>query len=566
MPNSTLAGTHTFVDTPECTVTIAGRKLPFVARWLLPCMALACALLAGCSNVEVPDLAADVEREQIIPKDWQPIPLRVGLAPFRSALEMDERRHNVEDTKRWVLTPDNDRLNGPEGLHRQLLETLRTYRMFERIDPIDGATPDTPREELESAALRQGLDLVIIPTVKRHDVGYVDSNGAYGWNMFVWWMVSPIFSWWIADEDFDAHLHVDLRLYPTTSDNELGSTRLQPPETIIRSLDDWDEGWNAFSIFSTPNHFDEENWVRIGKLLMPIAENEAKKSALRYATRDLKQLSQDEAFLAGIRRRVALVVGIDGTGTPPQPLSRFAVRDAQAFAAQFSDAINDGVPDGALRGIYGPQATRRGIEAAADDLARLARYNDDVLLVFCGVGTVDDRNRLAIVPAQPAGLPKLETLALEDLLDKLLVNKPRTLTLILDCSFVAPGDKRCALPTERARALAQGQSLFAAVLKRCADAGVKCLLFSATDATPGESAMPAMEIEDLGHGLFSSFMLQGLAGAADTNRDRQVSATELQRFVAERVERIANLEGSDQRAHTSIDPDRKDLNLPAWRR
>ncbi len=528
---------------------------------------LALCLLAGaCSNVEVPDLAADVENEQIIPKNWQPIALRVGLAPFRSALELDERRYNVEDTERWVLTPDNERLNGPDGLHRQLLETMRQYRMFERIDAIEGATPETPRAELESAALRQGLDLVIIPTLKRHDVGYVDSNAAYGWNMFVWWMVSPIFSWWIADEDFDAYLHVDLRLYPTTSDNELGGARLQPPEPIIRSLDDWDEGWNAFSIFSTPGHFDEENWVRIGGLLMPIAENEAKKAALRFATGELKQLSQDEAFLAGIRRRVALVVGVDGTGTPPQPLSRYAVRDAQAMAAQFSDALNDGVPAGALRGVYGPQASRRAIEGAADELAKLARYNDDVYLVFSGVGTVDDKNRLALVPAQPAGATSLETVALVDVIDRLIANKPRTLTLVLDSSFVAPGDKRCALSPERAKALPQGQSLFAPILKRCADAGVKCVIFSATDATPGESPMPAMEIEDLSHGLFSSFMLQGMAGAADTNRDRIVTTIEMQKFVAEKVERIARLEGSDQRVHTHIDAERAALGLPAWRR
>ena len=388
--------------------------------------------------------------------------------------------------------------------------------------------------------------------------------------MFIWWMVSPIISWWVADEDFDANLHVDLRAYPTTRDVELDNFRLQPPETVIRSLDDWDEGWNLFSIYSTPGHFDEDNWTRIAGLLMPIAENEAKKSALRYVTRDLAETSQTDEFLDGIRRRVALVVGVDGTGQPPLPLSRFAVQDAQAFAAQFIDAQNDAVPEGALRTLTGPRATRRAVLGAADELSTLARYNDDVFLVFAGLGTLNDQLKPSLVLAQPPGVDGVESIALEEVLDALLKNNPRTVTLVLDCSFVTPGDKRCAATEAHLVALQEkGEtgSLFEPLIQKIQARGIDCVILSATDAmAQSENNMPALEIDDLNHGLFSSFALEALGGEADTNRDRQVTFEEFSEYVGEKVSHISNLEGKPQTGWFYAPAGRKDYTLPAWRR
>jgi hypothetical protein len=523
---------------------------------------------SACSNVETPDLKADVEREKIIPANWRPLPLRVGLAPMRSALELDERRYNVEKTKRWVLAPDEARLNGPTGLNAQLVAVLRDYRMFDHVAVIEGATPATSREDLQALALRQGLDVVIVPTVRRHDVGYVDSNGAYGWNMFVWWMVSPIFSWFIADEDFDANLHIDLRLFPTSSDIEITGTRLAPPQAIVRSLDDFDHGFNLFSIFSTPGYMDEDNWQKVGSLLLPIAENEAKKALLRFVTTDLARRTAENDFLAAVRRRVALVIGVDGTGVPPVPLTRFASADAEAIAAQLLEAEVDRVPEVALRSLLGPRATRRAVEGACADLATFARGNDDLFVCFCGVGTLDDRMRPALVLAQGAG-GRAETIALDDLVDLIAVNKPRTVTLVLDCSFTAPGDRRCALTSAQAEKLAgAGQtSLLAPLQRRLAESGIGCVILAASDAVPrNPHPMRALEIDDLGHGLFTAFALEALAGKADANGDRQVTVAEFRKYVGNNVARIAGLEGEAQAGYFYTSADRAEYSLPAWRR
>lgn len=533
-------------------------------------VSLVCLLaLAACSNVETPDLKADVLNEKLIPADWKPVSLRVGVAPMRAAMELDERRYNVENTKRWVLTPDEVRMNGPDGLNARLMAVLKEYRMFEHVALLEGATPTTSREEMQRMALRQGLDVVLMPTVKRQDVGYVDSNGAYGWNMFVWWMVSPIFSWFIADEDFDANLHIDLRMYPTSSDDEIAATRLQPRETVVRSLDDFDHGFNLFSIFSTPGYMDEDNWQKVGSLLLPIAENEAKKSMIRYITTDLARRAEGEDFRSAVRRRVALVIGVDGGGVPPIPLTRYAAADAEGIAAQFMDAENNRVSDVAVRTLLGQRATRRTVEAAAEELSTLARGNDDLFVVFCGVGTLDDMQRPALILAQGAG-GRVETIALEALLEKLTVNNPRTVTLVLDCSFTSPGDRRCATPAaqvEKLLASAPGKSLLLPIQQKLSLAGIACVILAASDAVPANPhGMKALEIEDLNHGLFSAYAMEALSGRADANGDRIVSFAEFQKYVAARVTRISELEGETQSGYFIAPPERSEYGLPSGRR
>lgn len=536
-----------------------------VVAALLMCLPLA----VGCSNLEVPDLKIEIEQEKIIPKAWQAMPLRVGLAPVYSALELKVSEYNVEDTQRWVLKPNNKQLNGDDGIYNKLFTVFNDYKVFESIERIRGVTVDSSKEEIRKAALAQGLDVIIYPEVKRRDVGYVDSNGAYGWNMFVWWMVTPVVTWWVADEDFDVNLHIDMHLSPVVSGGELDLKRLQPKNTVVRSFDDWDEGWSLFGIFTTPSGLDKENWNNIGDALLPIAEVEAQKSALRYAVDDLNSKSQTTRFLSAIRKRVALVIGVDGTGQPPLPLSRYAVADALAISTQLLEAESNAIPEGAMRTLVGSGATKAAVQGAADELAILARYNDDVFVSFSGVGILNENNQPALVLSKSANAKKSEVIGLSDIVGQLLQNSPRTITIMLDASFTAPGDKRCATTADQLEELklSEGTSIFDAVIEKCRKAGTRCIILSATDGQPAEDfPMRAIEMEDLKHGLFSNYALRGLAGDADENNDHTVTVEELQRFLSERVSRIASLEGETQEGWFYVDDKAKGYAMPSWTR
>ncbi|PYN24920.1 MAG: hypothetical protein DMD76_13670, partial [Candidatus Rokuibacteriota bacterium] len=57
----------------------------------------------------------------------------------------------------------------------------------------------------------------------------------------------------------------------------------------------------------------------------------------------------------------------------------------------------------------------------------------------------------------------------------------------------------------------------------------------------------ALESSELGHGVFTYFLLQGLAGQADRNGDGVVTVSELYEYVEEQVDRKARAEGGRQR-------------------
>ena len=531
-------------------------------------LAVLCALavfFTGCSGFTVPDFDEAVQQEQIIPADWKPVKLRVGLAPFSSDLELDSKKLNVEDTERWVLTPDEARLNtGENSLHSQFLQTLSRYKMFERVESIRGANSKHNIEELRAMALAQGLDVVLRPVVRRSDVGYVGTNAAYGWNLAMWLVVSPINSWWVADEDFDAHLECDFGLYSASSGKPLRIKRVKSEKPVVKAFDDWDHGFHLFAIFSVPGYFDYENWEKVGSKIMPFADFEAKKQALRYVTRELSKEVDSNSFQDGIRRKIGLFVGVDGNGQNGVPLTRYAAQDALELARALVAAGSDPLVRGATSSITGSQATSAGVQSAIGGIAKLARGNDDLFLGFSGVGTLTPDGKPALLMASAKG--GYEVMSLESFVDGALVGKPRSLVLMLDCSFLSTADSRCAVNAELLAKLegAPQESLLKPLLERCRLAGTQCIILSATGALVGEAAQDhALELEDLGHGLFTSFMLDGLAGAANTDGAPGVTLEELMAYLTPNVQRIAGFDDKVQVPFGLWSDGRKGYLLPS---
>jgi hypothetical protein len=531
---------------------------------------------SACSNIEVPDLDKDVREQKIIPPAWQPLPLRVGLAPFAYENELNAEKTNIDKTRRWVIVPTPDRLNGQDGMHKHMLDVLVKYKMFERIEPIANATPKMSVDELRRLALAQGFDVVLQPSLRRHDIGYVKSNNWYAWNMLFWWMMSPVFTWWIADEVFDVNVHVDMRLFPTASGQLALTKRLLPQEPIQRDCDDFDHGFNALSIFSTPGYMGESNWQKLGGKLIPIGECEAHKQMLRYITRDLARKVEEGDFLDDLRRRTGVIVGVDSPGRPGLPLTRFAEADANALSRFMLKSPRRPLTDGAVTTLTGAAATRSEVLRAISELTSLSRTNDDFFLAFCGTGTLTKDGRLGVALAQPgvAGADQpLEITPLIELVEAALTERPRTLVLYLDCSFLAKGDSRCAatdallgkLPPRAENETPK--SLLAPILARCEEWGVKLVVLSATGAQVGLSAPErALEMEDLGSGLFTAYVLEALSGKADADKNGDITLEELRKYVDARIAQIAELEGVNQKAWYHASAGREQYELPCGKK
>ncbi|MBP9893117.1 MAG: hypothetical protein KBG84_14540 [Planctomycetes bacterium] len=520
-------------------------------QWLL---LLLCALVLGaCSGFTVPDFDEEVRNEKIIPADWKPVKLRVGLAPVVADLELDAKKLNIEDTRRWVLAPDEARLNLAEkSLFNQLQQVLSRYKMFERVEAIKGVTPKMKMERVAALALEQGFDVVLRPVVKRSDVGYVGTNSAYAWNLLIWLVINPINSWWVADEDFDAFLECDFALYSASNGKLLRQKRVKPDKPVIRAFDDWDMGFNLFAIFTAPNYFDHENWEKIGGKLMPFADQAQKKQTLRYIVNELAPDTKSEGFQSGIRRRVGLFVGVDGNGQNGVPLTRFAGADAEELSGVLTSLEFNPLAPAGCTVVTGEQATAMSVNTALDSLTKLARENDELFLSYSGMGTLTPEGKPAVLLRKPEG--GYEAVALESLVDRAIAGKPRTLVLSLDCSFLSPADGRCAITQELLETLkgTPEESLLKPLVARCEAAGTKCIIISADGAVPGRATPDcALENEELGHGLFTSFMIDGVLGAADANGLGGVSVEELSAYLTTNIERIAGFDAKSQRTFSA---------------
>jgi uncharacterized caspase-like protein len=64
--------------------------------------------------------------------------------------------------------------------------------------------------------------------------------------------------------------------------------------------------------------------------------------------------------------------------------------------------------------------------------------------------------------------------------------------------------------------------------------------------TASEPNEVSLELPELGHGIFTYYLVEGLKGAADVNRDRIVSLQELYAYVQEQVTNKARLAGGKQ--------------------
>ena len=56
----------------------------------------------------------------------------------------------------------------------------------------------------------------------------------------------------------------------------------------------------------------------------------------------------------------------------------------------------------------------------------------------------------------------------------------------------------------------------------------------------------SMELPELGHGVFTYYLVQGLQGAADLNRDGIVTLQELYEYVEQQVTRKSRMVGGNQ--------------------
>lgn len=221
-----------------------------------------------------------------------------------------------------------------------------------------------------------------------------------------------------------------------------------------------------------------------------------------------------------------LFVGIDRYASPEISELRCAARDAKALYALFKDTI-----EGEYKLLKDEEATRSGIEKEFFKLAE-CREDDCVVIAFSGHGS--ETHELVTYDAETAGLEE-SAIPLDILLDWFSQIPARHIVCILDCCFSGGmGAKVLQVPL-KARHISSTET----ILKKLSGEGRIILTASASEEE-------AFEIQKLGHGLLTYYLIEALKGAEEVVQGEKIPFYRLLDYVSQRVTQASSQLGKKQ--------------------
>jgi Caspase domain len=246
-----------------------------------------------------------------------------------------------------------------------------------------------------------------------------------------------------------------------------------------------------------------------------------------------------------VRERWAVVIGAGQYDSTEIPRLRYAVPDAEAIAeiligsAGFKKEHVLLLTDKTAK----PPTLRNIKWALGTFLARSADKEDTVLIFFAGHGApeVDPRGiegdglakYLVPIDADPEDLFST-ALPMDDIYTIFARIESGRVVFLDTCYSGAAGGRTFASKKRRGAAV---DDLF---LERLTRSKGRVII------TASQPTEVSLELPELGHGIFTYYLVQGLKGAADLNRDGIVSLQELYEYIELQVSRKSRAVGGNQ--------------------
>lgn len=228
----------------------------------------------------------------------------------------------------------------------------------------------------------------------------------------------------------------------------------------------------------------------------------------------------EEAAPPAVARK-AFVIGINAYDDPGFGPLRYAERDASRLAEVLSDPLRGGFTD--VEVVTDGDLSARGIVGRLNAWAETLGPQDLALVYFSGHGTrtLDERNRSSVFlattntkKASPASTA-IPLSAMQEFMETLPTTRR---VLVVDACFTGDGKLPAASAEAVSKALVDEAMPYSDKV-----AEKEAQLFATT------YGRPALELEQLEHGVYTHFFIDALgsgASAADINQDAVVSVSE----------------------------------------
>ena len=225
------------------------------------------------------------------------------------------------------------------------------------------------------------------------------------------------------------------------------------------------------------------------------------------------------------RDAVAIVIGIEKYRSVPA--ADFANRDASIFVDYATRAL--GIPRENIRLLLDEKAGAAEILLTFKNWlpTRIKRGSTDVYVFYSGHGLPsEDGSSLFFLPHE-ANRDLLERTAIsqKEIVDAIQRTSPKSVTMFIDSCY--SGQSRTGetlLASARPLAVKAKQSSFPS----------NFTVISASAPDQISSSSP-----ELKHGIFSYYLMRGMEGEADANKDKQITVGEMQTYLSENVTRRA---------------------------
>ena len=244
---------------------------------------------------------------------------------------------------------------------------------------------------------------------------------------------------------------------------------------------------------------------------------------------DLEQALADQTAAATAAAQTggqtyAMLIGISKYAKPDLSL-QFANADASVFSKLLESPLGGAVPIGNILLLTDEKATTAAVRNGFQDfLKRRAGKNDTVIILIAGHGTVETPgSKSAFILTYDSDPQDLKTTALavdelQSLFEEQLSKVGRVLLFVDVCKAGTVGTIHNTTVSSNVQQLGDIQGD----------------LFGLLASRPREVSLEGPEFGG-GHGVFSYFVMKGLEGAADANKDGIVDADELIKYVSDQV-------------------------------
>ncbi len=241
------------------------------------------------------------------------------------------------------------------------------------------------------------------------------------------------------------------------------------------------------------------------------------------------QAAAATAAAAAGGKTYALLVGISKYAKPELAL-QFADADASVFGQLLESPRGGGLPPDNVLLLTDEKATTAAVRNGFQDfLKRRAGKNDTVVILIAGHGTVEvPGSRDAFILTYDSDPQDLKSTALpmaelQSLFEEQLAKVGRVLLFVDVCKAGTIGTIHNTTVSSNVQQLGDANGD----------------LFGLLASRPKEVSLEGPQFGG-GHGVFSYYVIKGLEGAADENKDGTVDANELIKYVTDQVQTATN--------------------------